>query len=245
VRWIRERARTQAEYDALLARRAAGEPLQYVVGGWGFRHLDLFLDRRVLIPRPETEIVVEVAIKELGALGLGRRRLAVDLGTGSGAIGLSLAVEVPGVNVWATDISHDALAVTRANVAGVGSPAGPRVRLAQGSWWDALPTELAGTIDLVVSNPPYIAAGEELPAEVKEWEPASALVAGPSGLEAVASIIGSARDWLARPGRLVLEIAPHQAEAATRLTLDAGFDEAEVLPDLNGRQRVLVGRVRK
>lgn len=224
-------------------RRAAGEPLQYVVGGWGFRRLDLFLDRRVLIPRPETETVVEAAIAELAPLGPGRRRLVVDLGTGSGAIALSIAVEMPRVSVWATDVSAEALAVARANIAGAGSPAGTRVRLAHGNWWNALPAELAGRIDLVVSNPPYVAVADDLPEEVKNWEPAPALVAGPSGLEALEAVIGPAPRWLARPGRLVVEIAPDQADAATYMALDAGFEEAVVLPDLNSRLRVLVGRV--
>jgi release factor glutamine methyltransferase len=236
-------AREVEAVAAMARRRAGGEPLQYVLGSWGFRRLDLFLDRRVLIPRPETETVVEVALAELAPLGAGRRRLAVDLGTGSGAIAISIAAEMPRVLVWGTDVSEDALAVARANVAGTGSPAGTRVRLAQGHWWDALPEEHAGQVDLVVSNPPYVAAGDELPAEVKDWEPPGALVAGPSGLEALEVIVGSAPEWLARPGRLVAEIAPHQAEAATQLAVSAGFTEAEVLPDLNGRPRVLVGRV--
>jgi release factor glutamine methyltransferase len=229
--------------EAMTRRRVAGEPLQYVVGGWAFRRLDLFLDRRVLIPRPETETVVETAIAELAPLGAGRRRLVVDLGTGSGAIALAIAVEMPRVSVWATDVSEGALAVARANIAGAGSPAGTRVQLAKGHWWDALPPELAGTIDLVVSNPPYIAAVEDLPPEVKDWEPASALVAGPSGLEALAAIVGAAPGWLARPGRLVTEIAPDQADPATGLALDAGFEQVDVRRDLNGRPRVLVGRV--
>jgi release factor glutamine methyltransferase len=229
--------------QAMTRRRAEGEPLQYVVGGWAFRRLDLFLDRRVLIPRPETETVVEIAIAELKPLGSARRRLVVDLGTGSGAIALSIASEMPRVSVWATDISEGALAVARANIAGAGSPAGTRVQLAQGHWWGALPAELAGTVDLVVSNPPYIAATEDLPAEVKDWEPASALVAGPTGLEALEAVVTGAPRWLTRPGSLVVEIAPHQAEAATRLALDAGFEAADVRPDLSGRLRVLVGRV--
>jgi release factor glutamine methyltransferase len=236
--------RAAAFVGKMAARRAEGEPLQYVIGGWGFRRLDLFLDRRVLIPRPETETVVELALAELKGLGEGRRRLAVDLGTGSGAIALSLVVEAPRMSVWATDSSEEALAVARANLAGAGSPA-TRVRLVQGRWWSALPSELAGTVDLAVSNPPYVAESEEvqLPDEVARWEPRQALVAGPDGTEALAEIVGGAPQWLARPGRLVVEIAPHQADTARALATDAGFTEVEVHPDLTGRLRVLVARI--
>lgn len=143
-------ANTHARWLRMVDRRAAGEPLQYVLGSWGFRHLDLLVDRRVLIPRPETEQVVELALREVDRVGA---TLAVDLGTGSGAIGLSLAFERIDLSVWATDRSPDALAVARANLAGIGRAA-TRVRLAEGDWFAALPAELAGTVDVLVTNPP-------------------------------------------------------------------------------------------
>jgi release factor glutamine methyltransferase len=228
-------------FDDMVERRAAGEPLQYVLRRWGFRTLDLLVDQRVLIPRPETEVVVEVAIRELRRID-SRRPLVADLGTGSGAIALSIAVEVPGARVWATDASEDALAVARANLAGLASPAAVRVRMERGGWFDALPGAFRGEFDVVVSNPPYIAEGEVLPAEVVEWEPRSALVAGPAGTEAIAEIVAGASAWLAADGAAVVEIAPHQADDARALARDAGFGDVDVRPDLNGLARVLVAR---
>lgn len=236
-------ARAASFVDAMVARRATGEPLQYVVGRWGFRALDLLLDRRVLIPRPETEVVVQVALDELRDLPLrGRSPVVADLGTGSGAIALCLASE-GSATVWATDSSGPALAVARANLAGLGSRHARGVRLVQGEWFEALPPGLRGTFDLIVSNPPYIAADDVLPQEVADWEPGSALVAGPTGLEAIRDIVSAAPAWLARPGRLVVEIAPHQAGAASDLAMSVGFQAVDVRPDLQGRLRVLVGRV--
>lgn len=240
-------ARAVAFAESLMARRAAGEPLQYVLGQWGFRHLDLLVDRRVLIPRPETEVVAGVAVDELRRLvpAQPRRRVppqVVDIGTGSGAIALAVADEVPRARVWATDVSADALAVARANLAGTGSLVGPRVRLLHGRWFDPLPPQLRGSVDVVVSNPPYVAAGERLPDEVSAWEPAEALVAGPTGLEGIEEVVAGAVRWLARPGSVVVELAPHQADEAAGLAWVAGFDEVSVLNDLAGRARVLVGR---
>jgi release factor glutamine methyltransferase len=235
--------REVAHFDAMLARREAGEPLQYVLGHWAFRTLDLMVDRRVLIPRPETEWVVELALREARAIAAslppGEPLLVADLGTGSGAIALSMAVEA-GAEVWATDASPDALAVARANVAGTGGPAATRVRLLEGDWYAALPEGLAGLLHVVVSNPPYVAAGEALPAEVADWEPRSALVAGPVGLEAIAVIVAGAPRWLRPDGVLVVEIAPHQATAVMSMAAEAGFARAAVHPDLAGRPRVLV-----
>lgn len=233
--------RALAFFDSMVERRAAGEPLQYVLGAWGFRSLDLYVDRRVLIPRPETEQVVEVALSELRALSAGAP-LVVDLGTGSGAIALSVAVEVPTAQVWATDASADALAVARANLAGIGRAAA-RVRLEEGSWFAALPGLLQGRIDLVVSNPPYVAEADVLPPEVADWEPPGALFSGPTGLESVSEILADAPRWLRRPGVAVLEIAPHQADEAVGLALSCGFLDAEIRPDLAGRARALVARV--
>lgn len=261
---------------AMVERRVSGEPLQYVVASWGFRTLDLFVDSRVLIPRPETEMVVEVALAELARLSdlaatgptlprecrpwPGHRPqwasgepaaepvLVADLGTGSGAIALALAAEVArgtSLEVWATDASSGALAVARANLAGLGGWPATRVRLSQGSWFAALPDRLRGRLALVVSNPPYVSQAElaTLPHEVAGWEPTDALVAGPSGLEAVAQVVSGAPGWLGRPGTLVVELAPHQVDAVALLASRAGFTEVAVHPDLAGRPRALVGRI--
>ncbi len=232
-----------AHLDAMVARRLAGEPIQHVVGSWGFRTLDLLCDGRALIPRPETEQVVGVALEVLDRVLLGRptghRALVVDLGTGTGAIALSVAVERPGTDVWATDASTEALAVARANLAALGM-AGTHVRLAQGSWWAALPAELAGTIDLVVSNPPYIGVDEELDASVRDWEPAEALFAGTDGLDAYRAILADAARWLAPGGAVVLELGATQAAAVGELARAGGLDAIEVHPDHAGHDRALV-----
>jgi release factor glutamine methyltransferase len=226
-------------YD-MLERRLRGEPLQYVLERWGFRVLDLFIDDRVLIPRPETEALTQMALEECRRLDA---RLAVDLGTGSGAIALALAVEWTGIEVWATDVSPDALAVARANVAGIGR-IGTAVRLAEGSWYEALPAELGGAVDVIVSNPPYVAdfEVEDLPDVVRAWEPLEALVSGPTGLEAIERIVAEAPLWLAQPGSLLVEIAPHQAADAEALARAAGFGSAAIWPDLTGRDRILLAR---
>jgi release factor glutamine methyltransferase len=235
-------ARVAAFVEGMVERRRAGEPLQYVLGVWSFRQLELVVDRRVLIPRPETEMVTEVALEELRRLAA-VRPLAVDLGTGSGAIAISLALEMPRARVWGTDRSEEALAVARANLSGMGASVATRVRLSAGDWFAALPPNLAGQVDLIVSNPPYVGSGEELPPEVSDWEPAGALVAGPTGLEAVADILAGAPAWLRRPGVAVIEIAPHQAGVAAELASAAGFGDVEVRPDLAGRARALVARM--
>jgi release factor glutamine methyltransferase len=244
----------QAHLDAMVERRLRGEPLQYALGSWAFRSLDLLVDERVLIPRPETEWVVEVALEEAVRVGLRRGgRAAIDaptsaeiadLGTGSGAIALALAAELPDVIVWATDVSPDALTVARANVAGC---AATRVRLAEGSWFAALPETLRGRLALVVANPPYVASAEveTLPPEVARFEPRGALVSGPTGLEAIEELVRAAPQWLAPGAALVVEIAPHQADAASALASAAGFEPVDVRDDLTGRPRVLVARSRE
>lgn len=228
---------TRAHLAAMVERRSAGEPLQYVLGRWGFRALDVHVDSRVLIPRPETEMVVEHALALADALDA---RLAVDLGTGSGVIALSLAAERPNLQVWATDASGDAIDVARANLAGIGT-AGTRVRIAQGDWFDALPRGLAGTIDVAVANPPYVAEVDPLPQEVSAWEPRDALIAGPTGLEAIERILDAAPSWLSASGGLVLEIGETQADSVVALA-SRSFSAADVHADLAGRPRVLVAR---
>jgi release factor glutamine methyltransferase len=230
-----------ARFDDMLARRCAGEPLQYVLGRWGFRSLDLMVDRRVLIPRPETEAVVEVALAELDRLG-GRDRptTVVDLGTGSGAIALSIASERVRSAVWASEVSPDAVAVARANLAGLGRAAA-RVRVVEGSWFDALPDELRGRVDLVVSNPPYVATTASLDPEVADFEPTAALFAGPDGTDDLRTIIDGAGAWLSADGVMVCELSPEQAESM-RAFASERFAEVEVHPDLAGRERALVAR---
>ena len=230
-----------AAIDAMTARRLNGEPLQYVLGSWGFRHLDLFVDNRVLIPRPETEIVAGVALAEANRLAPNGAPITVaDLGTGSGAIGLALASEHPGAEVWMSDESTAALVVARANIAGVGR-AGARVRVVEGSWFDALPDELRGRFGVIVSNPPYVAEHEELPAEVIDWEPPSALFAGPQGTEDLDHLVAGAPGWLVPDGSLVLEMAPSQTEViAERAAVH--FAEVQVELDLAGRARLVVAR---
>jgi release factor glutamine methyltransferase len=224
--------------DRMLERRRQGEPIQYVLGRWAFRTLDLMVDGRVLIPRPETEVVAGHALAEVDRRQ-GDRVLVVDLGTGSGAIGLSVAAERDGAEVWLTDTSPDALAVARANLAGLGRPAA-RVTVVEGAWFDALPDDARGTLDVVVSNPPYIAQHEELPAAVVDWEPASALVAGPEGTEDLVRLVDGARDWLAPGGALVLELAPWQAAPMAERAVVAGYTDVRVEPDLAGLDRVLI-----
>jgi release factor glutamine methyltransferase len=240
---------------AMVQRRRRGEPLQYVLGSWSFCGLDLFVDPRVLIPRPETERTVEVALEEAARLGIRRGRadpwrdahgdqLVADLGTGSGAIALTLAGALPDAQVWATDRSTDALAVARANLAGAAGPA-TRVRLAHGDWLAALPAELRSRFRLIVSNPPYVAESEvaSLADEIVGHEPLDALVSGPTGLEAIERVIAGAPEFLAGVGgTLVVELAPHQARRASQLALAAGFPEVRVERDLADRERVLVAR---
>ena len=222
----------------MVRRRLAGEPLQYVMGRWAFRHLDLLVDARVLIPRPETELVAQVAIE--AARAVQPSRVVVDMGTGSGAIGLSLAHELPlaGTTVWLTDVSPDALDVARANLAGIGRN-GANVRIAAGDWFAALPAELAGTVDVLVANPPYVAEGDDdVEDVVARHEPHIALFSGNDGLDAIRFIAAGVCNWLRPGGVLVLEIG-HQQGAAVREVLAAhGLRDVQIRCDLTGRDRI-------
>jgi release factor glutamine methyltransferase len=234
--------RMVAQLDAMVARYRAGEPLAYVMGHWSFRTIELMVDRRVLIPRPETEVVAARAL-EL-ARGVAGQRRVVDLGTGSGAIGLSLAAELPimGTEVWLTDYSTDAVDVARANAIGLGRAAA-NVRVCHGSWFEALPVDVRGEIDVVVSNPPYIADGDaEVAESVLEYEPHSALFAGDDGLDDVRIIARDARDWLRSGGWLVMEIGYQQGDAVKALLEGFGFVDVAIANDLTGRPRIAEGR---
>ena len=257
--------RQMAYFDSMLARRLAGEPLQYVLGRWGFRGLDLMVNSAVLIPRPETETLAGLAVDELARRGspaaatsqppsakilavdeLARRGspggLVVDLGTGSGAVGLAVATECETAQVVLTDVCADALAVARANMAGLGRAAA-RISICQGSWFEALPGSLAGSVDVVVSNPPYIRDDESLPSDVVDWEPSLALRGGPDGLDGARCILEGAPRWLSVGGCVLLELSPDQMDQAASIARAGGLTVEAVHSDLSGRQRVLQCRL--
>ena len=154
---------------------------------------------------------------------------------------MSVAVERVGTRVWCTDVSSDALAVARANCAGLGSPA-QRVTVAEGPWFDALPVDLRGRFEVIASNPPYIAADEDLPVEVLDWEPSRALFSDDRGMADLRVLVNGAWDWLAPGGALVLEMAPDQTESIAELAQTAGYAEVSVYRDLAEHDRVLVAR---
>jgi release factor glutamine methyltransferase len=231
------------QFRALVTRRQSGEPLQWVLGRWGFRTLEVLVDERALVPRPETELLVELALAELRRVG--PPFLAADLGTGSGVVALALASECPTVRVVATDISDLALALAEDNLACQDPHVRDRVELTSGDWFGALSPTGVGSFAVIASNPPYLAAGEwpGLDPVVRDYDPYDALVAGETGLEAVGHLVAEAPEWLRHDGALVIEVAPHQRDAALALVSAAGaYASAEVVDDLAGRPRVLIGR---
>jgi release factor glutamine methyltransferase len=217
--------------EPLVARRAAGEPLQYVLGEWGFRRLTLTVDRRALIPRPETEVVVERCLALLAGVEAPR---VLDVGTGSGAIALAIADERPGARVTGVDASVDALSLARENAARTGL----EVELVEHDLFDGLPP---GPWELVVSNPPYVDPddGPPLAREVADWEPPIALY----GRDATEAVARGARPVLVRGGSLVLEVGDGQATAVAALLGALGYADPVVTPDLAGRDRVVEARV--
>ena len=216
----------------LVRRRGAREPLAYVLGEWGFRRLTLSTDRRALIPRPETEVVVERCLARLADL---EHPDVLDVGTGSGAIALAIADEHPGARVTAIDVSDGALALAAVNAERTGF--GDRVSLVRHDLAAGLP---GGPYDLVVSNPPYVEPEDlgSLEPEVRDWEPHEALV-GRGATEAVAR---AAPGVLRARGWLVLEVADGTAKGVAALIASIGFTQVSQSPDLGGRQRVVEGQ---
>lgn len=214
-------------FAEMVRRRLRREPVAYILGRRGFRHLELAVDPRVLIPRPETELLVELAL-EL------RPRKVLDVGTGSGAIALAIASELPEAEVTATDTSAGALAVAAANAERLGLAT--RVELFEG----ALPPG-DEEFDLVVANLPYVSDREwgDLQREVTEWEPREALLAGPDGLDAFRAVVPTLAPTAAT---LALEIGAGQADAVTEILRAADYSAVETRPDLAGIERLLIGR---
>lgn len=222
----------EQRFGSLVARRAAREPLAYVLGEWGFRRLLLQVDRRVLIPRPETEMVVERCLELLSGV---EQPEVLDVGVGSGAIALAIADEHPGVRVTGFDSSRGALEVAAANLASTRLDG--RVRLVEhdlrGGFGNA-------RFDLVVSNPPYVEESEieSLEPEVRDWEPREALV----GAEATEAVAAGAYDALRDGGWLVLEVADGKAGEAAGVFAALGYAEITIGRDLAARERIVSGR---
>ena len=223
-----------AECRELIARRAKREPVAYILGRWGFRGLDLDVDRRVLVPRPETELLVDRCLALLdGVAG----PAVLDVGTGSGAIALALASELPEARVAGCDVFGDALEVARAN----GERLGVEVEWVAS---DMLAGVEGRRFHLVVSNPPYVAAGEieALEPEVRDWEPRGATVAGETGLEAIERLVAQAPAALEPGGAIVLEVGAGQAGAVAALLDGAGLAGVGRDPDHAGIERIVWGR---
>jgi release factor glutamine methyltransferase len=233
-------AEEQCRYEEALAERARGVPAQYITGHQEFWDMDLIVSQAVLIPRPETEHVIETVLR-LESAGEGARPTRasriVDVGTGSGCIALALAKELPGAEIHATDISRAALEIARANAARLQLEG--RVRFHEK---DLLQGLEPGSFDFVVSNPPYVGESEEdqVQLEVRKFEPRQAVFAGPSGMEVISRLIPQARDVLRPGGWLVMEISGTIAEETKRLL--AGWDDVQLTNDLQGIPRVISAR---
>ncbi|MQA73155.1 MAG: peptide chain release factor N(5)-glutamine methyltransferase [Solirubrobacterales bacterium] len=218
------------EFGVMVRRRVRREPVAYILGRKGFRQLELAVDPRVLIPRPETELLVEVALDL-------RPRRVLDVGTGSGAIALAVADELAAAEVVATDTSLDALAVAQANRARLGLES--RVRLAHGT----VPAD--ERFDLVLANLPYVSEAElaALEPEITRHEPYAALSSGPTGLEAIEQLLGELAVAGALPGAIALEVGEGQAATVGELVRRAGFERVETRRDLAAIERVVIGRL--
>lgn len=226
-------AASVGSFEQLVARRAAGEPVAYLIGRRGFWQFDLQVTPATLIPRPETELLVELALERLPRDRLLR---VADLGTGSGAIALALAHERPSAQVIATDASAAALAVARANAEALTLA---RIEFREGSWFEAIAGE---RFDLIVSNPPYIATDDDhLVHGDLRYEPRSALASGIDGLEAIRVIAAGAAQHLQPGGWLLLEHGWEQGEAVRALLQSAGLLGVTTARDLENRERATMG----
>jgi release factor glutamine methyltransferase len=223
-------------FENLLARRVAREPMAYITGRREFWGRNFDVTPAVLIPRPETEIIIEVAIEESRR---GRRfSTIVDVGTGSGCLAVTLALEFPDASVVATDISADALQVAQKNAAL--HDVEPRIRFIECNLLD----RVEGRADLIVANPPYVSSTDEghLQPEVERYEPHAALFAGPDGLDVIARLLSTAPDHLAAEGLLVIEFGFGQEAAVSNRAEAAGWDTMRIVPDLQGIARTAVLR---
>lgn len=233
-----------ARYRELVRRRAAGEPLQQILGETEFWSRPFKVEPGVFIPRPETERLVEACLRRLEPLRRAERSpVAVELGCGSGVIAVTLALELPRLQVHATDVNPRAVALTLRNARALG--AGPRVHAVEGSRFDPLPGHLRGQVDLLVSNPPYVRSDElpGLPVEVRDHDPQTALDGGPDGLRFYRAIASAMGDWLRPGGHVAVEIGADQGEAVGAILAASGGRDVAVGQDYAGRDRIVTARV--
>ncbi len=223
----------------IIKQRNIGKPLAYIIHSATFRDLDLYVDERVLIPRSETEVVVQHAIDIVNSEP--GEKTVIDMCTGSGAIALSIAHEVVNAHVYAVDISSDALDVARLNGSATGSAA-RRVDYFCGNLFEPLPQSMKGKVDLIISNPPYVSEEEMngLDSSVLDYEPHLALFGGHDGTQFYAKIIHHAREWLRPRGHVVLEISPLVAEAVSTCASINDYNSVEIFQDFLGRDRVAI-----
>lgn len=228
----------RAAFRALVKRRAEGEPVAYLVGRKSFWQLELAVDERALIPRPETEVLVEEALDHLPE---DEPLSVVDIGTGAGAVALALADERPTYEIAATDFSQGAVELTRENVERLGFE--EHIEVFHGDLFEALPDDW-GPLDAVVSNPPYVPAGEQddLAVDIRKHEPDEALFGGPDGLEIVERLVSRAAEELVDEGWLFIEIGAHQGSAVAERVEEAGFEAVGIRQDYADRDRVVRGR---
>jgi release factor glutamine methyltransferase len=227
-----------AEYRALVKRRVAGEPVAYLLGSKGFWEIELAVDERALIPRPETEVLVEEILELVGE---DSQATLVDVGTGTGAIALAVAHERPNLKIVATDISEGAIALAEDNAEALGL--GGRVRFTRADLLDGVDPSVL-PCEIIVSNPPYVAEDErdEVMIDVKGFEPDGALFAGADGLDVIRRLVPAAFDGLAAGGHFLCEIGYRQGQAVKDLFEDAGFVDIAVREDYSDHDRVVRGR---
>jgi len=232
--------KTLDQLRAMVRRRAAGEPVQYITGEVEFCGLKFVVDKRVLIPRPETELLVETVLKKIADGSESRPYQIVDVGTGSGCIAIALAKKLTNLDITAIDLSAEALEVARANAKL--HQIEKNIRFLESDLLDKLNSSLP--VDVIVSNPPYIADGElaKLPKEVRDFEPVRALAAGEDGLKVIRRLVMDARRPLSPNGFMALEIGAGQRVAVEEIFGQHGWRVDEVVKDLQGHERVIVAR---
>jgi release factor glutamine methyltransferase len=229
-------------FNAFVQRRCSGEPFAYIRGSKDFYGRCFVVNSHVLIPRPETEMIIDIAVRMSRVMAgtSGRGINCLDLGTGSGVLAITMALEIDRINIWAVDVSEEALRVAGLNAGAL--KADEKITFCLGSYYDALAGLSHPGFDIIIANPPYISLREmvDLPVDVREYEPGQALCGGEDGLDGYRLILGGAAEYINRPGVLILEIGDSQQKAVERMCFETGlFDAVTTHKDLAGRPRAV------